>query len=219
LREWPAEIKESMMVIVESICPTDAQHNTWRVVCRNECGVDIEFRTSSTELAVDYALRFVGHSRGKESKTEVARHVPNGNFRVLHQKPEKANRTERRRTNRVASDTAPILTQIATSCGQRMAKRRLELKLTQGSVAARVTLRAKSATQRPIERPMSRATYAMYELDAAEPSLKTMEGIASVLSVSPAWLAFGIGPRGRHSHSTVKQLSAPSGDNALLFAG
>jgi len=77
-----------------------------------------------------------------------------------------------------------------------MAKRRIELNLTQARVAARVTFEAKTATRRPAQRPPARNTYAMYELDAAEPSLKTLEGIAAALFVSPAWLAFGIGHRG-----------------------
>lgn len=184
------------MVIVEAICPADAQGNTWRVVCRNDDGAVVEFRTSSAELAVDQALRVLSRSRKERSNAEGATQTPHSNVQVVDQGAEQITRAKRRRSNRVASDMAPILTHDAISCGQRMVKRRIELNLTQARVAARVTFEAKTATRRPVQRPLARNTYAMYELDAAEPSLKTLEGIAAALSVSPAWLAFGIGHRG-----------------------
>jgi transcriptional regulator with XRE-family HTH domain len=73
-----------------------------------------------------------------------------------------------------------------------MAQRRLQLRLTQAQVAKQVPFQRKRGTERSA-RPLSRNSLAMYETDKSEPNLRLIEGIATALRVSPAWLAFGIG--------------------------
>jgi hypothetical protein len=76
------------------------------------------------------------------------------------------------------------------TCGQRMTRRRVELRLAPDDVAERVKIQNKSSRQ---EVKLSVAAYEMYEQDALDLSLKTVEKIAAALCVEPGWLAFGIG--------------------------
>lgn len=79
--------------------------------------------------------------------------------------------------------------------GQRMAARRLELKMTQDDVAKRVVFQPKTGSRRNDEVVLSRNAYCMYETGGVEPDLPKIEGIAKVLEVTPQWLAFGVEER------------------------
>lgn len=103
-------------------------------------------------------------------------------------------RAEPRKKNRAGSGATPSWGGTPTSVGQRIAARRMELHLTQARVANKVSYQPKSGRQKGKSRPLSRATLAMYEIGAAEPSLKIIEAIALALDDSPGRLAFGEAP-------------------------
>jgi transcriptional regulator with XRE-family HTH domain len=97
----------------------------------------------------------------------------------------------RRLQNRVRFRRREIKALAEDSLGQRLAKRRLALGLTQSEVAASVMIEPKTGANRGVSRPISRNAYCMYELDMIEPSLTTVRAMAAILQASPAWLAFG----------------------------
>lgn len=96
-----------------------------------------------------------------------------------------------RKLNRVGSRAPHIAQQEPKTIGERITKRRLELRLTQGDVARQVLFHRKSGRNKGTERKLSRATLAMYEIGLAEPDLRKIEQIAKALGVTPGWLAFG----------------------------
>lgn len=192
------------MVLIESIFPADAAGNVWRVKCTELDGSVTEFKSPLAELAVEFALLAVTLTRCQTGKWEsiatqcsdIANRLPKrllGAGTVSHRARRLQKRVSSRRINRVGSRMPQIAMTEARTCGQRMTKRRMELRLTQADVAANVTIRSKSGARTGIDRPLSRNAYSMYEKDAAEPGLGTINRIAAALSVSPAWLAFGVG--------------------------
>jgi transcriptional regulator with XRE-family HTH domain len=98
----------------------------------------------------------------------------------------------RRSMNRVGSTSYGAEGLRSATVGQRLVKRRFELNLTQAEVAGRVKYQPKSGAHENVERPLSRNAYCMWERDRQEPSLELLRRLASVLDVSPAWLAFGV---------------------------
>ena len=100
-------------------------------------------------------------------------------------------KAELRKINRVGSRAPHISTVAATTIGQRITARRMELKLTQADVAKQVPFHNKTGRNKGAERPLSRGALAMYEIGDSEPDLKKLEAIAKALGVSPGWLAFG----------------------------
>lgn len=81
-----------------------------------------------------------------------------------------------------------------TTVAERMVRRRLEMKLTQAEVAAKVRMQNKSGPRSSDERLLSRNGYCMYENGRSEPKLEQIKQIAMALNVSAGWLAFGETP-------------------------
>jgi len=105
--------------------------------------------------------------------------------------PRPARKAVARKLNRVGSKSPQIASATVDTIGQRMTARRMQLKLTQADVARQVPFQSKSGRRKGTERPLSRAAYAMFEIDQAQPDLKKIEAIAKALGISPGWLAFG----------------------------
>ena len=118
-------------------------------------------------------------------------------------------KAEPRKKNRIGAERTPSWGSTPTSAGQRIAARRMELHLTQAQVAKKVSYEPKSGRQKGKPRPLSRATLAMYEIGAAEPSLKIIEAIALVLDDSPGRLAFGETPAKPEPTATAESEAKP----------
>lgn len=65
---------------------------------------------------------------------------------------------------------------------------------------------------------MTQSTVGAYETGKSEPNLATIERLAAVFSVSPAWLAFGIGDAAQNDPAAFSVLERHKHDKLFSFA-
>lgn len=105
-----------------------------------------------------------------------------------------AKEPERRPLHRVGTHVHASMGE-PTTIGSRMAKRRLELGMTQETIASQIVFTPKTGKREFDEVTLSRNGYGMYETGQVEPDLDKIVAIAKALGVTPQWLAFGVGER------------------------
>lgn len=119
-------------------------------------------------------------------------------------------RKAKRPMNRVQLQNPSAAAGVAKTFAERLTQKRLEKNLTQAEIAAEITFIPKSGVRQGEKCTLSRNAYCMYELGEVEPSLAVIEGLAKVLGVASAWLAFGSSGASASSTRCIRTTTRPA---------